>query len=237
MEPKYKQVERFYIDQINKGKLNIGDQLPPEVEIGEKYGYSRMTVNKALKNLEKEGYVTRIAGRGTFVKSKNVLRVINDDVSFTEFIKRQEMTPGSTLLSYELVEDTSNYLDSNDFDSEQNYSKLHHFKRLRTGNQKPIAITDDYLNAEIVKHVEFDLLNNSLYAYLKKLKLPVIQNFVEIKAIKATKKQQELLNLKEDFLLKTLENTDTILTNGERVALGVFTSYYNPNLYTYRFNI
>ncbi|MEB3364841.1 GntR family transcriptional regulator [Lactobacillus sp. R2/2] len=56
--------------KINSGSLKAGDKLPPEVKISQQNGFSRMTVNKALKDLEKQGYVTRIAGRGTFVKEK-----------------------------------------------------------------------------------------------------------------------------------------------------------------------
>ena len=102
MKAKYEKVEDYFIEKINKGVLKAGDQLPPEIQISEKYGYSRMTVNKAMKNLEKQGYVTRIAGRGTFVKEKSVLRLLTDNISFTDIIKQQRKTPGSTLIYYNL---------------------------------------------------------------------------------------------------------------------------------------
>lgn len=87
-----------------------------------------------------------------------------------------------------------------------------------------------------MKNIDLALLNKSLYQYLKKCKLPLIENYAEINAVRATKEQQSLLHLSVDFLLKTLANVDTISISGKRVPLGVFVSYYNPDLYTYRFN-
>lgn len=232
MKAKYQIVEDYFIEKINKSILKAGDRLPPEIKISEKYGYSRMTVNKAIKNLEKQGYVTRIAGRGTFVKEKSVLRQLTENISFTDIIKQQRLTPGATLLSYDM-------LNADEVPSADEFStkieKFHHTKRLRTGDGNPIAILEDFLNADLIKKIDFNLLTTSLYSYLKKLKLPIIQNFVEIKAVKATKKQQKALHLETDFLLVTLANADTITSNNQRVPLGVFISYYNPDLYTYRF--
>lgn len=233
MKAKYQKVEDFFIEKINKGILKAGDKLPPEITISAKYGYSRMTVNKAMKDLEKQGYVTRIAGRGTFVKEKSVLRLLTDNISFSDIIKQQRMTPGSTLISYNLLP-SSKVPSATEFETPIN--KFHHTVRLRTGDDKPIAITEDYLNADLITKIDFNLLTTSLYSYLKKLKLPVIQNFVEIKAVRATKEQQKVLNLDVDFLLMTLANADTITASNQRVPLGVFVSYYNPDFYTYRFN-
>lgn len=233
VKAKYQKVEDFFIDRINKGILKPGDKLPSEINISEKYDVSRMTVNKAMKNLEKQGYVTRIAGRGTFVKEKKVLRLLTDNVSFSDIIERQRMTPGACLISHD-IQGVNEVPTASEFSTLVN--RFHHTKRLRTGDGKPIAISEDYLNTTLIKKIDFDLLTNSLYSYLKKLKLPIFQNFVEIKAVKASKKQQKVLNLNVDFLLMTLANTDTITADNQRVPLGVFISYYNPDLYTYRFN-
>lgn len=233
MKSKYEKVEDYFIEKINRGTLKSGDRLPPEIQISKKYGYSRMTVNKAMKNLEKQGYVTRIAGRGTFVKEKSVLRLLTDNISLSDIIKQQRMTPGSTLLSYSLA-DASEVPSAEEFPTP--IDKFHHTERLRTGDNKPIALTQDFICSNLIRNIDLNLITGSLYSYLKKLKLPVIQNFVEIKAVKATKKQQKLLNLDVDFLLMTLANTDTITSQDQRVPLGVFISYYNPDLYTYRFN-
>ena len=53
---KYRQVEQYIIKEIEKGNLRTGDQIMTEEQLCEKFGFSRMTVNKALNRLSESGY-------------------------------------------------------------------------------------------------------------------------------------------------------------------------------------
>jgi GntR family transcriptional regulator len=55
---------------IASGKLTPGMRLPPERQLAEALGVSRMTVRQALGDLERDGLVRRVVGRagGTFVR-------------------------------------------------------------------------------------------------------------------------------------------------------------------------
>ena len=66
-KPRYQQVKDLIIDQISCGSLRPNDRVPSENELVEATGVSRMTANRALRELTSEGYVERIAGSGTFV--------------------------------------------------------------------------------------------------------------------------------------------------------------------------
>ena len=55
------------ISQTYMALLKPGDRVPSENELVESMNVSRMTANRALRELNDEGYVERIAGRGTFV--------------------------------------------------------------------------------------------------------------------------------------------------------------------------
>ncbi|MFT8823304.1 MULTISPECIES: GntR family transcriptional regulator [Liquorilactobacillus] len=235
MEPKYKKIEKYFIDQINSGNYKIGDQLPPEKKIANETGYSRMTINKALSNLEKKGYITRISGRGTFVKAKKTIRMVNDDSSIFDLIQNQEMKSSSTLLSYERINSYDNVFLKDGLELSES-AQIHHIVRLREANDEPVALTDDYLIADLIENIDLNLLNQSLYAYLTRLKLPIIRNYVEINAVKASEEQIKLLKLSDNFLLKTVASVDTITNNNNRKRLGLLCSYYNPNMYTYRFS-
>jgi len=68
------QSERLYIrivEQIEArilaGDLKVGDQLPPERELGEQFGVSRTAVREAIKILREKGLIEIRHGRGTFV--------------------------------------------------------------------------------------------------------------------------------------------------------------------------
>ncbi len=66
-KPRYQQLKDFIIEQISSGALQPADRVPSENELVESKRVSRMTANRALRELNDEGYVERVAGRGTFV--------------------------------------------------------------------------------------------------------------------------------------------------------------------------
>jgi len=66
-KPRYQQLKDFIIEQISTGELQPSDRVPSENELVESKSVSRMTANRALRELNDEGYVDRVAGKGTFV--------------------------------------------------------------------------------------------------------------------------------------------------------------------------
>ena len=66
-KPRYQQLKDLIIGRISSGELQPSDRVPSENELVEAMNVSRMTANRALRELNDEGYVERIAGRGTFV--------------------------------------------------------------------------------------------------------------------------------------------------------------------------
>jgi GntR family histidine utilization transcriptional repressor len=66
-KPRYQQLKDLIIDRIATGELRPSDRVPSEHELVEAMNVSRMTANRALRELHDEGYVERIAGRGTYV--------------------------------------------------------------------------------------------------------------------------------------------------------------------------
>jgi GntR family histidine utilization transcriptional repressor len=66
-KPRYQQLKELIIAQISSGELQPSDRVPSEHELVDASGFSRMTANRALRELNDEGYVDRVAGVGTFV--------------------------------------------------------------------------------------------------------------------------------------------------------------------------
>ncbi|WP_257000259.1 GntR family transcriptional regulator [Neobacillus jeddahensis] len=54
-------------EQIQSGELRVGDRVPSEKELTEKFHVSQITTKHALAGLAEEGIVERIKGKGTFV--------------------------------------------------------------------------------------------------------------------------------------------------------------------------
>jgi GntR family transcriptional regulator, arabinose operon transcriptional repressor len=64
---KYKRVFEYLHGHIQSGALKGGDRLPSEAELGKLFGASRITVAKAVLDLQRMGLVTRRPGAGTHV--------------------------------------------------------------------------------------------------------------------------------------------------------------------------
>jgi DNA-binding LacI/PurR family transcriptional regulator len=66
--PKYQQVYSALWREIQSGRLKRGDRLPSEAELERKFGTSRITVGRAVRDLQIAGLVERRPGSGTYVK-------------------------------------------------------------------------------------------------------------------------------------------------------------------------
>jgi GntR family transcriptional regulator, histidine utilization repressor len=69
---RYLQVKHFILEQIAGGSLPAGARVPSENELTRTLTVSRMTANRALRELAADGVLVRIAGVGTFVAEQRV---------------------------------------------------------------------------------------------------------------------------------------------------------------------
>lgn len=70
-EVKYSVLARAIREQIAAGTYKMGDRLPSENELSEEFNFSRQTVRQALGILEREGYLVRRRGSGTYVAKES----------------------------------------------------------------------------------------------------------------------------------------------------------------------
>jgi DNA-binding LacI/PurR family transcriptional regulator len=64
---KYRDILEKIQDDITSGRYKPGQRLPSEAELVRRYGASRMTVFRAMHELQSQGLVVRRVGSGTFV--------------------------------------------------------------------------------------------------------------------------------------------------------------------------
>ncbi len=66
---KYQDLKDYLIRQIQAGPQENGGQLESEPQLCRKFNLSRNTTRQAMRELENEGYIYRIHGKGTFIRS------------------------------------------------------------------------------------------------------------------------------------------------------------------------
>jgi GntR family histidine utilization transcriptional repressor len=69
---RYLQVKDFILERIAGGTLRAGERVPSENELTRTLTVSRMTANRALRELAADGLLVRVAGVGTFVAEQRV---------------------------------------------------------------------------------------------------------------------------------------------------------------------
>lgn len=71
--PLHRSIYQQLLQEIQNGTWKLGDRLPSEAALCERFGASRITVAKAIGSLQREGLVRRRAGSGTFVQQPAAL--------------------------------------------------------------------------------------------------------------------------------------------------------------------
>lgn len=65
--PRYLEIKRSILDALKSGQLKAGDRVPSEAEIVARFSVSRMTANRALRELRDAGILVRRAGSGSYI--------------------------------------------------------------------------------------------------------------------------------------------------------------------------
>jgi GntR family histidine utilization transcriptional repressor len=95
--PAYQQVKSHVLAQIHAGVWKEGDAIPGEEALARSFGVSRMTVNRALRELSDEQIVERRQGSGTYVAQQKYqstlveIRNIADEIAARGHAHRSEL--------------------------------------------------------------------------------------------------------------------------------------------------
>jgi len=122
----FERVKLKFQDQITDGRWSVDSRTPPEEWLAKKFSVSRGTVRKALKALEKEGYLKAIRGSGRIVTSNgltkiktNTIGIILTSVDEETMLRVMEIQSvikkrGYSLMIYSLQDKTVEHFVSND---------------------------------------------------------------------------------------------------------------------------
>ena len=111
-EAKYLEISKSIIAKIEAGELSPGDKVPSENELINMYKISNTTARKSLLEIELQGWVRRIKGKGTFVlnrsEDKHITRILGSfhamRESFNENLIREGFSPRNVMLEKTILE-------------------------------------------------------------------------------------------------------------------------------------
>lgn len=83
----YQQITTYYEGEIRRGRLKPGDRIPSTQELAALFSVNPDTVQQSLRILSRRGLISRVRGRGTFVRDTVECRtfgIVFDKALFTD---------------------------------------------------------------------------------------------------------------------------------------------------------
>ncbi|MEV7972313.1 GntR family transcriptional regulator [Cellulomonas sp. NPDC089187] len=158
---KHQTVRAYLADLV--GELGVGDPIPSERTLCERFDVSRMTVRQAVDALVAEGVLRREQGRGTFVAPRRIdfeMRL----TTFGEEMRSRGMEPDSRVLFSGQAPATAAIAEALQIAPGD---PLHHLERVRSADGLPMSVERLWVPVSLVPGLLEDGTPDSVYAALR----------------------------------------------------------------------
>jgi GntR family histidine utilization transcriptional repressor len=146
-QPLYAKVKDHIRENIRSGAWEPGRRVPSENELVESFGISRMTANRALRELTSEGFLSRVPGVGTFVREAPALSSLMELRNIADEIAQRGHRHSSRIIRMGGIE--SNPALAEEFE-DRGLKHLHHIVIVHEENGVPVQLEDRYVNPALV---------------------------------------------------------------------------------------
>lgn len=195
-EPLYKIIYDDLLKKIIENYYQKNELMPSETELQDFYSVSRITIRRAMQELQDKGYVTKFSGRGTFVNDKKLsFEVVKRD-SFSNEVKMKGLKSNTILLKFDEI------IPSPHIQLNLNLGKkdfVYYIERIRVIEDKIIGLEKSYvIKKKNIRLKEEDFKNQpSLYELIGNSGV-VLEEFVEnMEAILPSEEIIKKLNISE----------------------------------------
>lgn len=191
-QPLYRHIKAHILQRILTGDLEPGARVPSENQLVGDFGVSRMTANRALRELNQEGVVTRLAGVGTFVSKTPRRSSLLEIRNIAEEIVARGHRHTARIEQWHTIQ--ANPALAEEFET-HNGAPLFHLILVHMENATPVQLEDRYVNPELVpKFLDQDFSVTTPSAYLAAtVRADELEHMVE--AIIPTAQQRQLLDI------------------------------------------
>ena len=161
--PKYLQISTWLLGLIRSGRFTIGEKLPSEVALSKLCGVNRNTLRQAVSTLVSQGILRKEKGHGTFVVSKNPVKVkhtLKRISSFRDDLAEMGLKEKTIVVSKGIEPAEGHVAGLLVLGINKSVVAI---RRLRTGNGIPLIYEESYLPAEIFSGILDMDLSGSMY--------------------------------------------------------------------------
>lgn len=182
-----------------------GARIPAEAEFCEIYGVSRITVRRALEDLQNAGYLEKIQGKGTFVRCKPMEQRLSKFYSFSEELRKRGLMEEATVLEMTRIPANQELADHLHIVTGKPVFRI---VRIRKSEVGPYALEKSYIPAERVPDLTAERINSDgLYKTMASMGFHVDSAKEVLRAVNVTSEQSKLLNVRIDAAAIALTRT------------------------------
>lgn len=227
--PLHNQIFEDILNKIKEGYYEKGTLLPSETKLQQQYGVSRITVRRAIQNLQDEGFVEKLSGKGTIVNSPKKILNLQKLSSFSQDLEFIGGQSSSVLVNFKLIKPNDKIRSKLSVD---NNDKVYCIERIRLSGDEKIGFHRAYILADHIDLGEknFDK-NSSLYDMLAKQGIHLSYAEESIEALNPSKEIQKYLDIKENIPILYKERTTFDINNK---IIEFVEIYYRGDLYKYK---
>ncbi len=190
--PLYLQLEAALRDALASDTWKAGEAMPPERELAEQFGVSRLTLRKALERLEAQGLVQRRQGSGTYVAPR-LEQPLSTLTGFSEDMRARGLEPRVRWLKRGLYTASPEEVLALSLSPGEKVARL---ERVRSAQGEPMAVERAALPAHLLPNPEE--VKDSLYAYLQSKGLRPVRALQRLRSVAASRQEAELLGIRVD---------------------------------------
>lgn len=228
-------VKKALVEKIDNDEFAVGGMIPSERDLMSMFDVSRITVRKAVEELEQEGYLYKVQGKGTYVKRDQGNQDLISITSCTQDVRRLGMTPTrKVLVNMEMKADKKRRrrLELTEGDSVFCLSRIYY------ADGEPINYTTAYLPSKFVPGIEkHDFAEESLYDVLEKeYQISILRAERTIEAIIAHGEVSDYLDVMEGVPLLLFECVTYGSVNGREYPIETFKCYYRSDKFKFWIN-
>lgn len=195
-DPVYQQLNQLLQGLIRDGEFKPGQQFLTEREVGQRFGISRVTANKALSHLVVEGVLEFRKGVGSFVRQGVLDFDLQSLMSFTRRAELAGKTPETQVLAFVsgAARDLSGELQA--ALHVEGTEPVYYFERLRLVDHEPVILERRHLVGRFCPGLTKAELKGSLYVLLtQKHGVPVTAADERIQAVSLSPAEARLLRV------------------------------------------
>lgn len=165
LQLRYRRVQDSLAEEIRRDGRPPGSALPPERALAEHFGVSRVTLRRALAELERAGVISRAAGKGWAVAGSRIGEPPNELMSFSEMACSRGLSASARVITKRVRPAT---IDEAETFGLAPGAALFDLERLRLMDDVPILLDRARIPLAWVPGLDdLDFSNRSLYAVLE----------------------------------------------------------------------